>query len=159
VACGNGTERETMDQEPGQPPAAASPAGQDDRNAQVTVTGCLQQGDGSDFILTEATDLPDQPIATSGDQPGGTVQQEQRQAAANSYRLSGGPDNLREMVGHRVRITGTIAERGNVQERQGERPREGEPREADIDQGDLAEIEVASAQSVGETCGSTRPRQ
>lgn len=114
----------------------------EENSSPVTVTGCLQQGDGSDFILTEATDLPDKPIATSGEQASQEVQQEQRQAAKNSYRLSGGPDNLEEMVGNRVRVTGKKTERSDV------------GTGGEINPSDLAEIEVTSVESVAKTCGA-----
>ena len=146
-ACGNGADREPMNEETAEP-AATAPAGESaNQNRAVTVTGCLQQGDGRDFILTQAMEESG-PIATSGQTETGAVQQQQRQAASRSYRLSGGPDNLREMVGQQVRISGTMEDRGNLQQ-DGQQPREGE-----IDAGDLAEVEVTSAESVAPTCGT-----
>jgi hypothetical protein len=147
-ACSTG-ERDTMNQETGaESPAATAPAGESaDPNGPVTVTGCLQQGEGSDFILTQAREESGA-IATSGQADAGAVPQQQRQAAARSYRLSGGPENLREMVGQQVRISGTMDDRGNLQQ-EGEQPREGE-----IDADDLAEVEVTSAESVAPTCGT-----
>lgn len=144
-AC-NTAEREAPN--PDLDATATSPvgtSGEADENAPITLTGCLQQGDGSDFILTEATDLPEQPIATSGEEAGTEVRQEQRQAAKNSYRLSGGPDNLRELVGNRVRVTGNKAERSDVGSAGDE-----------IDPSDLGEIEVTSAESVAKTCGDSK---
>jgi hypothetical protein len=128
-------------------PGTVGTSGEADGSSPVTVTGCLQQGDGG-FILTQANEQPG-PVATSGEQASRDVQQKQQQAAARSYRLSGDDDNLRDLVGHQVRISGTIEDRGEVHERQGEQAREDE-----IERGDLAELEVRSAQSVADTCGS-----
>jgi hypothetical protein len=130
---------------------ADSAAGKE--NSSMTLTGCLQQAeDGDDFILTQVNQQPG-PVATSGENESSQVQQKQREAAAKSYRLSGNTDNLREMVGHEVRVTGTIEDRGEAQSREG----------GDIEQGDLARLEVTAAQSVSGTCGSgespQRPRQ
>lgn len=149
-ACNTG-EREPMNQETGaESPAATAPAGESaNQERPVTVTGCLQQGDGTDFILTQAMEESG-PVATSGQTDTGAVQQQQRQAASRSYRLSGGPENLRDMVGQQVRISGTMEDPGNLQQ-EGQQPREG-----GIDPDDLAEVEVTSAESVARTCG---PRQ
>lgn len=123
--------------------------GGDADNSPVTVTGCLQQGDGG-FILTQANGQPG-PVATSGEKESQEVQERQQQAAARSYRLSGDDDNLRDLVGHQVRISGIVEDRGEVHEREGDQARDDE-----IERGDLAEIEVRSAQSVADTCGAGR---
>lgn len=141
-AC-NTADRDAANADMNAAPGTVGTSGQTDDSSPVTVTGCLQQGDGTDFILTEATDLPDQPVATTGEQASPEVRQEQRQAAKNSYRLSGGPDGLAEMVGSRVRVTGNRTERSSVGSGGNE-----------IDPSDLAEIDVTSAESVAKTCGS-----
>jgi hypothetical protein len=121
----------------------AGTAGERNNGSATTVTGCLQQGEGNnDFILTQVNAQPG-PIATSGENESSAVQQKQREAASRAYRLSGGPDNLRELVGHEVRVTGTVSDRGDVQSRDQDRP---------ADQDDLARMEVSSAESVGQTC-------
>ena len=113
----------------------------------MTLTGCLQQGDGrNDLILTQVNEQPG-PVATSGERESGAVQEKQRAAAARSYQLSGGPDTLRDLVGHQVRITGTLAERGEAAS--GDRNRE-------VSEDDLARIDVRSAESVANSCGKSR---
>jgi hypothetical protein len=135
--------------------SAESPAGTSAERSPRTLTGCLQQGDGNDdFILTQVNEQPG-PVATTGENESTAVQDRQQEAAASSYRLSGGPDNLRDLVGHQVRVTGTIADRGDVQERD---------RDDEINQGDLARLDVTAAESVAAACGSAgggseRPRQ
>ena len=120
----------------------------------MALTGCLQQGDGDgDFILTQVNEQPG-PVATSGERDNSerdnaAVQKEQRAAAARSYRLSGGPDNLRDLVGHQVRLTGTVEDRGDVQERD---------RDDEIKEGDLASLDVTAAESVATVCGSATSR-
>lgn len=129
-------------------PGTVGTSGEAD-SSPVTVTGCLQQGDGG-FILTQVNEQPG-PVATSGEKESQEVQEKQQQAAARSYRLSGDDDNLRDLVGHQVRISGTIEDRGDVHEREGEQAREEE-----IERGDLTQLEVRSAQSVADTCGSVK---
>jgi hypothetical protein len=108
------------------------------------VTGCLQQGDGdNDFILTQVNEQPG-PVATSGDNEGSAVQQKQQEAASRAFKLSGGREQLRDLVGHQVRVTGTVSDRGEVQSRD---------QNESVDQDDLATLEVSSAESVANACG------
>ncbi len=110
--------------------ATAAAAADANDPATMTVTGCLERGSGSDFVLTRLDTRPRQ------------------EGPAAAYRLSGGPDNLRNWVGHQVRVTGKLEDRGGVQSPDANRQvREGEP----------AKLEVTSAESVGDACG--QPRQ
>src|SRR5262249_60653493 len=90
----------------------------DENNAQksVTLTGCLQKGDGrSDYILTELN-KPRTGVGTSGStkpSSGDTVGQEQMRAASHAYKLDGDRDTLEPMVGKEVRVSGTI-DRGSA---------------------------------------------
>jgi hypothetical protein len=128
----------------GAPPEASANANDP---STTTVTGCLQQGDGrGDFILTQVNSQPG-PVATTGAKESTAVQEKQREAAANAYRLSGGPDNLSTWVGHQVRVTGKLEDRGQAQSREADR---------EIKEGDVAKLEVTSAESVAETCGNRR---
>jgi hypothetical protein len=144
AACNSGDREAGRDAQGGSAGTPAATSGGDDR-APTTVTGCLQRGDDDDvYILTQVNQQPG-PVATSGERASTEVQQKQQQAAARSYRLSRGPDNLGQMVGHEVRVTGTVSDRGDVQPR-------GESGE--IKEGDLATIEVTSAESVADACGT-----
>jgi hypothetical protein len=147
AACGGGREAERDDNPGGSDAPAASTSGERKEGSPVTLTGCLQKGDGrNDLILTQVNEQPG-PVATSGERESGAVQEKQRAAAARSYQLSGGPETLRDLVGHQVRITGTLAEEGEVASGNSDR---------EVSQDDLAEIEVRSAESVAETCGTAR---
>ena len=81
-------------------------------NQPVSLTGCLARGEGSnDFILTKAN----QPVATSGTAAGaGSVEHKTMEAAARSYRLDGNNDELDKLVGHEIRVSGTLADKGDL---------------------------------------------
>jgi hypothetical protein len=150
-ACNTADRNADMNDAPG----TVGTSGEAKDSSPMTVTGCLQQGDGRDgYILTQVNEQPG-PVATSGERESNEVQQKQQQAAAKSYRLSGETDHLRDLVGHEVRVTGNIADRGDMQERAEAEPREGDDAR-EIDQDNLAELEVRSAQSVAETCGTAK---
>jgi hypothetical protein len=142
------------------------------------LTGCLQKGDGRTFILTEINS-PRTSVGTSGSSSSNAaVEREQMRAAAHAYRLESDDDkNLEGLVGHQVRVRGTVAERADLpQARTGQagaeqRPadqagasdaRKNEPRsetsrmdrETKIDESDLAKIAVASIEGVADACGS-----
>jgi hypothetical protein len=99
----------------------------------VTVTGCLQRGEGdNDFILAQASSEA-RPVATAGPR------------APGSYRLSGGPDELRDWIGHRVRVTGAVEARGDSQS-----PASSQPG----GRVDPTRLEVTAAESVATECSS-----
>jgi len=125
--------------------ATASAAADANDPATMTVTGCLQQGDGqSDFILTQVSAQP-QPVATRSGNDSTVVQEKRHEPTARAYRLSGGPDDLRDWMGHQVRVTGKLEDRGGVQSPDSSRQ---------VKEGDLAKLEVTSAESIGDTCGA-----
>ncbi len=148
VGCSNGN-RDRDDSNAGTAgTSGATPEATANANdpSTMTVTGCLQQGDGSaDLILTQVNSQPG-PVATSGGNQSTAVQEKQREAATRAYRLSGGPDELRDWVGHQVRVTGKLEDRGGVQSRAADR---------EVKEGDLAKLEVTSAESVADACGSS----
>jgi hypothetical protein len=123
--------------------------------AQMTLNGCLQKEDGilGDYILTQAN-APADAVGTSGQV--GTVEGRQLEAAARSYRLSGESDKLRNLVGHQVRVMGTLKEASSVSDRaaSGDRP-------AEIKDSHLAKVEVMSVEDIAGSCASserpTRP--
>ena len=147
-ACSHGNDADR--DRPGGSAESPAATSADRNNASAkTLTGCLQQGDGdNDFILTQVNEQPG-PVATSGENESREVQQKQQEAAARSYKLSGGRDQLRGLVGHQVRVTGTVSDRGEVQSRD---------QNESVDQDDLATMEVSSAESVANACGKSGAR-
>ena len=151
VACGGGARGDHDDNS-----TAASP-GKSGEGKPVTLAGCLQKGDGSDYILTQAS-MPSDSVGTSGTSSGSasdpnkpsSVGEEQLGAAARSYRLSGADDQMRDLVGHQVRVQGKIADTSDLSHDKAgtaDKP-------ADIDEGDLAKVEVATVESTAASCGA-----
>jgi hypothetical protein len=150
--------------------------------APVTLTGCLQTGDRHTFILTEIN--RERSIGTTGSDSGATVEREQVHAAAHAYRLSADDDKqLDGLVGHQVRVRGTVTERADLPTGAAEgnprtdrtdrtasdraaRDRDSGDRRAatngsetdrtKIDEGDLARLKVVSIDSVADACGGKR---
>jgi hypothetical protein len=146
----------------------------------VTLTGCLQKGDGRAFILTEINSSQ-LSVGTSGSSPStGTVEGEQVRAAAHAYRLQTDDDKaLEALVGHQVRVYGTLTERADLprgqvapgaeptntnhpgsasaREDTGRSTASGNDRPTTkIEEGDLARIAVASIDRVADACGTAR---
>lgn len=118
--------------------------------AQMTLNGCLQKEDGilGDYVLTQAN-VPADAVGTSGQ--AGTVEGRQLEAAARSYRLSGESDKLRNLVGHQVRVRGTLKEASSVSDKaaSGDRPPE-------IKDSHLAKVEVMSVENIADACASSQ---
>jgi hypothetical protein len=133
----------------------------------VTLTGCLQRGDGvltDRFVLTQVNHPAGQtPVATSGQSDSAaSVERERLRAAASTYRLDGDDDQLEKMVGSQVRVTGMIQEQADLpslerdaDNRAGAGSRSGD-RSPEVDTGDLAEIEVTSIEQIASNCGGGR---
>ena len=151
AACDNTTNRQTSS-------AAVTPADTSANNNQsVTLTGCLLRGDGrNDFILTKAN----QPVGTSGAASGaGSVEQKTIDAASRSYRLNGDNDELDKLVGHQIRVSGTLADRGNLNPPQqgssAERGTSGTTnKDRELSESDLAKMDVKSVESIADSCDS-----
>jgi len=115
----------------------------------------LQKGDGrSDYILTEIN-TPKESVGTSGaagTSGADTVAQERLQAAEHAYRLSGDHDNLEPLVGKRVRVSGTLAQASDLNAHDDNGKMKDRDR-AKIGESDLAKVDVASVDSVADTCG------
>jgi hypothetical protein len=123
----------------------------------VTLTGCLQKTDGimADYVLSQASQ-PSEPVGTTGTT--GTVERAQINAAARSYRLSGQSDKLRELVGHEVRVMGTMAARSNLPPADQRTPAaERDRSRSEIESSDLAKVDVTSVESLSTTCRNSRP--
>jgi hypothetical protein len=133
----------------------ANSSAKGDEGQAVTLAGCLQKGDGSDFILTQVN-TPNQSVGTTGtaNDPN-AVGQEQLRAAAHSYRLSGNDDQFKGLVGHQVRVQGKIADKSDLSH-ENAGTAEDKP---DIDEGDLARIDVASIESTAPACGTGSNRR
>ena len=138
--------------------AAASGTAADENNARtpVTLTGCLQKGDGrSDYILTEINQ-PRSSVGTSGSTSAAgsdKVGQEQMRAAEHAYKLSADNDTLEPLVGTQVRVSGTVERRSQLNEHKDN----GTVKDRDrtkIDAGDLASVHVASIDSIADSCGA-----
>jgi hypothetical protein len=120
----------------------------------ITVTGYLQEstGIGGDYILTEQ--IRTSPVGTSGG--GGAsnkVAQEDTKSAERSYRLSGPSDDFKKLIGHQVRVSGTLVARSDLNAA----PNSGSNVNADeIKERDLAKIDVTSADDVSNDCGARK---
>jgi hypothetical protein len=140
--------------------AGTTPAADENNNrTPVTLTGCLQKGDGrSDYILTEINE-PRAGVGTSGSTPASAsdkVGQEQMRAAEHAYKLAADKDTLEPLVGKQVRVSGTVDRRSKLLEHNDE----GTVKDRDrtkIDQDDLASVHVASIDSIADACGSPGP--
>jgi hypothetical protein len=125
-------------------------------SSPITVAGCLQKGNGSDFILTRINE-PSQSVGTTGSsatQQGdsrsagaGTVEREQLRSAAGAYRIDAADGvNIRDLVGTEVQVVGTITENMEL-------PRANADRDpVQVKQGDLARIEAASVSQIAAAC-------
>jgi hypothetical protein len=170
TACGGNRANQEND-------STVGTSGSNESGQQVTLAGCLQKGDGNDYILTDVQQSSGA-VGTSGtssdyakdkNKPNDTssgygkdknqssdVSQRQMAAAAHSYRLSGDDsqvrDQMRDLVGHQVRVQGTLEDKGDLShDTAGTAGKSG-----DIDKGDLAKVEVTSVQSTGPACGAER---
>jgi hypothetical protein len=171
-ACGN--QNRTANRVPNDTGAARTDQTASKSSAEetpVTLTGCLQRGDGSnDFILTRVNE-PSQSVGTTG-QAAGTVEREQRRAASNAYSLNPKNDvKLDELVGKQVRVTGTMARRADLPSANGNAPNEGsravgtsQPgndrstgERPNIKEGDLAKVDVTSATATADVCSGGGP--
>jgi hypothetical protein len=182
VACGNdGNNASDRTAKANEPAAAATPAA--DANAssraaeqRVNLTGCLQRGDGRSYILTEMN-TPDAGRVASGENPNANkVEKEHLHAAQHAYRLSAdNNDDLDKLVGARVRVEGSLAEKSDLradandraQDRSvgtsGDKDRDknknkSSDRNEKIDSSDLAKVNVASIEKISDGCATAKKR-
>ena len=123
----------------------------------LTVTGCLQKTDGitSDYILAQAsTGKGTAPVGTSGSaESNDAIAQRQLNAAEHSYRLSGESDQLKDLVGHKITVTGTLADRGDLAN--GKRTDDKDANSGrEVGTSDLAKVSVMSVQDVAANCSN-----
>lgn len=123
----------------------------------ITVAGCLQRGDGSDFILTRVNQPMDSVGTSGGDarrpQAGaagaaaGQVEREQLREAAGAYRVNpSGEVKLEGLVGKEVRVVGTIRDDMDLPRANASQDR------VDIKEGDLTRITAESVSTLAEVC-------
>jgi hypothetical protein len=172
AACDNSKTQQGSASSPAGSPAAAPAEKSASENQPITLTGCLMRGDGrNDFILTKAN----QPVGTSGaPSEAGSIEQRTLEAAERSYRLKGDDDQFKDLVGHRVRVSGTLADKGDLSASpsssdKSESKVSGTSGEAgknrEISESDLAKVDVNSIENVSDSCngvnpgGSKRPRR
>jgi hypothetical protein len=160
AACDNSSNQERSASSPAGSPAAAPADKSASEDQPITLTGCLMRGDGrNDFILTKAN----QPVGTSGEQSaaGSSIEQRQLEAAERSYRLKGDDEQFQNLVGHRVRVSGTLADKSDLSasspssDKSGSNVRgtSGEAQKNhEISESDLAKVDVKSIESVSDSC-------
>src|SRR4051812_42586636 len=146
------------------------------RQQPITVTGCLQQGNGGSYILTRLNEPSQKSVGTTGTPA--AVEREQLREAANAYRINPQGDvKLDDMVGKQIRVSGMMADRADLPRPEANGAAAGSNRDeratsgaanndanrsaaaanrndrADISQGDLAKIDATSASVVKDVCG------
>src|SRR5262249_14260401 len=107
-----------------------------------------EKGMLGNYILTQANQAaPDEAVGTSGDRKdadknaNGKIEQRQIAQAAHSYRLSGESDQLKDHVGHEVRVRGNLADKSDLKDA-----------DHDISQSDLAKVDVQSVEMIANSC-------
>jgi hypothetical protein len=125
----------------------------------VSLTGCLQEGSGDTYILTELN-KPKQPDSSNPS----VVASEKLAAANEAYRLTSQRENdLSTFVGRRVQVEGTVTRPSDLAANTtpsgatGTAGQNSEPNAAGtghaISEKDLAEVQVSSVKKVANTCG------
>jgi hypothetical protein len=120
----------------------------------VTLTGCLQRGEQSNFILTTVNEPHRSVGTTTTDPTGDTVRREQLRSARNAYRLAPlGTVNLDDMVGKQVQVTGTIAERSDLPGSTGGAADPGKSAPP-VSNSDLSKVDVTAVTMTAGACGA-----
>jgi len=125
--------------------------------AAMTLTGCLQKTDGigADYILAQATTgKGSAPVGTSGSaESSDAIGQRQLNAAEHSYRLSGESDQLKNLVGHKITVSGTLEDRGDLAG--GKKVDDKDANSGrNVATSDLAKVDVMSVQDVSDSCSN-----
>jgi len=175
VACSN-TDRSRDTTAPPNGPAAndtgagradaSRAAGSTARNEAVTLTGCLQKGDGRNAFILTRVNRPSEPVGTAGSGNAAGVERERLNAAKNAYRLDPQGDvKLDGLVGKQVTVQGTVTEPADIgAPNNPSRPSPGADSSArddsnrtptTISEGDLAKVDVSSATALSDGCGSS----
>jgi hypothetical protein len=121
----------------------------------ISVAGCVQKGD-DDFLLTQVS-RPSSALPSSGASNADQIAREESRAATHTFRLNGKDDQLEQLVGKQVEVTGTTAEGSDVWQKvrdANEEAKDGERKPLDIKESDLAKIDVTTIAQVADTCGT-----
>jgi hypothetical protein len=133
---------------------AAAASDTDAKKPAVVLTGCLQEEKGmlGNYILTQASQAaPDEAVGTSGDRKdtdknaNSKIEQRQLAQAAHSYRLNGESDQLKDHVGHQIRVRGNLADKSDLKDA-----------DHDVSQSDLAKVDVQSVEMVANSCSAKK---
>jgi hypothetical protein len=120
----------------------------------ISLTGCLQKGDGNNDLLTQLSEPTTGGVATKAEGDGSKVEREQLNAAEHSYRLNAAKgvddDEWDKLVGTKVRVHGTLTKRSEV----GTSGTDSNDREK-IHESDLARVDVDELQQIGDACGGS----
>jgi len=95
--------------------------------------------------------------ANAGSPSGDIVGREQHAAATKTYRLDGDSDQLKDLVGKQVRVSGHVTDRGDLGSADHPDTTSGGHVDRDISTKDLARVKVDSIEKVADACGSAAP--
>jgi hypothetical protein len=147
----------------------------DSQPKPISLTGCLQRGDGHNYILTELSEPSAGAGASDVKGDGSKVEKEQVNAAEHAYRLNAAKnvndDDWDKLVGKKVKVDGTLAKRSDIADNDrvgtsGDKDKDKDKDANDRDrvkihEGDLAQVDVSSLQQVANACGggnASKPR-
>jgi len=131
---------------PANPTGTSGTSSATDEQRPIALTGCLQKADGSDYILTQINEPP----------KGEPVAQQDLKEAEHAYRLnakSTTDDDWDKMVGHQVRVSGTLAKAADIDQKVGTSGSNDAKDRPKIHEGDLAQVDVADIQMTAGVCG------
>jgi hypothetical protein len=167
AGCGRNPDRTPADTDnrPGAGNQLAPMSGQEKK--PVDLTGCLQKLSDSYLLLhTNRGNPGTTAVATGGDNSAAAASEPSNLRQA--YRLAAGDKkNFEKLVGKQVKVSGTVTESADPIARDERRGndlvmvgtsgvRDQEDPHSRIKPGDLARVDVASIQQVGEGCGEGR---
>jgi hypothetical protein len=96
-------------------------------------------------------------VGTAGSASGDVVGREQHAAATKTYRLDGDGDQLRDLVGKQVRVSGHLTDRGDLGRPDRPSTTAGGNVDRDISTSDLARVKVDSIEKMADVCGNPSP--
>lgn len=110
----------------------------------ITINGCLQK-DGGDYILTQINEPP----------RGESVARQDLKEAEHAYRLDAksiSDNSLAALVGHQVRITGTVAKPSDLNNQVGTTGSD----QKKLSEHDLAKVDVTAIKNISSDCGNRK---
>jgi hypothetical protein len=154
TACSDRPNSNTM-LTPNPAPQATGTSGADTMKESVTLTGCLQKGDGRNYILTEINEPNANAVPTDVKGDGSKVEKEQLHAAQHAYRLDAdNTDDLDKFVGTQVRVAGTVEKKSDlIAKGTAGADTDSDHDRAKIHEGDLAKVDLKDIQQVAAACG------